>query len=239
MTAIMPRRRAMRHAGAVGIGTSAWIDPGVVAGFAGAMPNLTLIDYADRRARSSSSLQVLDIGCGAGRNAVPLALSGAHVLGTDLSMPMLRAAQSRSAAGRLHVVIASMHALPVGDHSFNLIVAHGIWNLARSGAEFRKAVAEAARAASPGAALFVFTFSRHTLPADAAPIEGESFVFTQFSGSPQVFLTRDQLIGELHAAGFEPDPDLPIRELNLPPPGQVRVGGAPVIYEAAFRKTGA
>jgi ubiquinone/menaquinone biosynthesis C-methylase UbiE len=154
-------------------------------------------------------------------------------------MPMLRAAQSRSAAGRLHLAMAQMDALPVSDHSFNFIVAHGIWILSRSGAEFRKAVAEAARAASPGAALFVFTFSRHTLPADAAPIEGETFVFTQFSGSPQVFLTRQQLIGELHDARFEPDPALPIRELNLPPPGQVRVGGAPVIYEAAFRKTGA
>lgn len=237
MTAIMPRPRGMRHAEAVGIGTSAWIDPGVVAGFAGASPNLTLIDYVDRRARVASALRILDIGCGAGRNAVPLALSGANVLGTDLSMPMLRAAQSRSAAGRLHLVMAPMHALPVSDRSFDVIVAHGIWNLARSGAEFRKAVAEAARAAAPDAALFVFTFSRHTIPDDAKPIDGETFVFTQFSGSPQVFLTHDQLVGELRGAGFAPDPDLPIRELNLPPPGQVRVG-APVIYEAAFRRIG-
>jgi len=229
----------MRHAVAVGIGTSAWIDPGVVAGFAGASPNLALIDYANRRARTSRSLRVLDIGCGAGRNAVPLALSGAHVLGTDLSMPMLRAAQTRSAAGRLHLAVAQMDALPVSDHSFNFIVAHGIWNLARSGAEFRRAVSEAARAASPGAALFVFTFSRHTIPAGAQPLNGETFVFTQFSGAPQVFLTRDQLLEEMHEAGFDPDPALPIRELNLPQPGQVCVGRAPVIYEAAFRKTGA
>jgi ubiquinone/menaquinone biosynthesis C-methylase UbiE len=217
----------------------AWLDAGVVAGFATSPPNSQLIAYAAQPRCGAARLRILDIGCGAGRNAVPLARAGADVIGTDLSEPMLRAAQSRSAAGRLHLAMAQMDALPVSDHSFNFIVAHGIWNLARSGAEFRKAVAEAARAASPGAALFVFTFSRHTLPADAVPIEGETFVFTQFSGSPQVFLTRQQLVGELHDAGFEPDPALPIRELNLPPPGQVRVGGAPVIYEAAFRKTGA
>ena len=131
-----------------------------------------------------------------------------------------------------------MDALPVRDRSIDLIIAHGIWHLARSGAEFRRAIAEAARAARPGGALFVFTFSRNTLARDAWPIAGETFVFTQFSGQPQVFLTSGQLLFELHAAGFEPDPAWPLRELNVPPPGQVRAGGAPVIYEAAFRKTG-
>lgn len=217
---------------------SAWVDPGVVAGFAASAPNLQLLDYASRQRPRVAALRVLDIGCGAGRNAVPLALSGADVLGTDLSQPMLQAAHARDANGRLHLALAAMHALPVRDRSFDLIVAHGIWNLARSAAEFRQAIAEAARVAAPDAALFVFTFSRHTLPPDAAPVSGETFVFTQFSGTPQVFLTEDQLFGELGAAGFHPDPALPLRELNLPPPGQARMGGAPVIYEAAFRFTG-
>jgi len=247
---------------------SAWVDPGVVAGFAASPPNLELIEYAGHQRGSSSALRVLDIGCGAGRNAVPLALSGADVIGTDLSLPMLQAAQAQHADGRLHLALAAMHALPVRDRSIDLIVAHGIWNLARSGAELRQAITEAARVAAKGAALFVFTFSRHTVQPDAAPVAGETFVFTQFSGAPQVFLTRDQLLGELRAAGFGPDPDLPLRELNLPPAlsegragafrvegpalsedragaarvegprSQVRLGGAPVIYQAAFRFTG-
>jgi SAM-dependent methyltransferase len=216
----------------------AWIDPGIVAGFATSPPNAQLLEYAARQRRGSATFRVLDIGCGAGRNAVPLALAGAAVIGTDLSEPMLQAARARDGGGHLQLARAPMHALPVRDRSIDLIVAHGVWNLARSGAEFRQAVAEAARAAAPGAALFVFTFSRHTLPPDTAPVAGETFVFTQFSGAPQVFLTRDQLVDEMHAAGFDGDPDFPIRELNLPAPGQVRVGGAPVIYEAAFRKTG-
>jgi hypothetical protein len=129
-----------------------------------------------------------------------------------------------------------MDALPVCSRSVDLVIAHGIWNLARSGLEFRRAIAEAARVATAGAALFVFTFSRHTLPSSATPVAGESFVFTQFSGSSQVFLTEDQLFEELHAAGFVPDPALPLRELNVPAPGQVRSAGPPVIYEAGFRK---
>lgn len=225
-----------------------------MAGFAQSAPNPTLIHYATRQQRSATPLRVLDIGCGAGRNAVPLARAGAYVIGTDLSWPMLRAAADRDAGDRLHLALAPMQALPVRDRCIDLIVAHGIWNLARSDREFRQAIAEAARVARRGAALFVFTFSRHTLPADAMPLTGQTLTFTQFSGNPQIFVTAEQLARELRAAGFEADPDLQLRELNLPPalsegrafacrvegpPGQCRVGGAPVIYEAAFRYTGA
>jgi SAM-dependent methyltransferase len=215
----------------------AWLDPSIVAGFVAATPNSRLIDYAGRLSRGTP-LAALDIGCGAGRNAVPLARSGANVIGTDLSWPMLTAAAARDAAGRLHLARAPMHALPIRSQSMDLIIAHGIWNLARSGAEFRQAVREAARCAVPGARLFVFTFSRRTLAAEILPVAGVTFVFTQFSGTPQVFLTDGQLHEELAGAGFDPDPDLPLREHNLPLPGQVRIGGAPIIYEAGFRRRG-
>ena len=196
------------------------------------------MEFAQRELKPDGR-RLLDIGCGAGRNAVPLARAGWDVVGTDLSWPMLVAAAGRLEAerlsGRIRFVLAPMDAIPARDRSFDFIVAHGIWNLARSSAEFRRAVAEAARVARPAAALFVFTFSRHTLPSDAAPVDGERFVFTQFSGSPQCFLSADELVAELGVAGFTPDPAVPLRELNRPQPGTVRTSGPPVIYEGAFR----
>jgi len=221
---------------------SPWSAPSTVAGFAKGAPNAVLMKFAEDELRRAGSARVLDLGCGAGRNAVPLARLGWRVVGTDLSWPMLCAAATRTRedrlGGRLQVVLARMESIPAIDRSFDLVVAHGIWNLARSAAQFRRALREAARVAKPGAGLFVFTFSRNTLPSATQPVAGEPFVFTQFSGEPQCFLTGGQLVAELARAGFSPDPGVPLREHNRPQPGALSIGTMPVIYEAAFRREG-
>jgi SAM-dependent methyltransferase len=218
---------------------SPWSSPETVAGFAQSLPNAVLIDFARQELRRISTGRALDLGCGAGRNAVPLARLGWEVLGTDLSWPMIRTAADRAARERLpgwvRFALAPMDAIPAADCSVDLVIAHGIWNLARSSVEFRHGVSEAARVGRPGAALFVFTFSRHTLPQEAMPLPGEPFVFTQFSGEPQCFLTDVQLVSELRAAGFVPDSGVPLRELNRPAPGSL-TGSGPVIYEGTFRR---
>lgn len=212
----------------------------MVAGFSQSAPNPTLMDFAAAERRQGT--RALDIGCGAARNALPLARLGWDVLGLDLSWPMLRAAAERgrqsAPAGRLEFALAPMDQLPIRGASIDLIIAHGIWNLASSSSQFRAAVREAARVARPGAALFVFTFSRTTLQPDDPPVAGEPFVFTQFSGQPQCFLTGTQLVDELAAAGFAPDEAVPLREHNVPRPGAVRAGGPPAIFEGTFRMQG-
>lgn len=215
---------------------SAWSAATMVAGFAQSPPNDILMRFAGEVRGSRAGARAVDVGCGAARNAVPLARLGWQVLGTDYSWPMLAAARDRARdeGVRLDLALAPMEQLPVADRTADLVVAHGIWNLARSAAEFRRAVGEAARIARSGAALFVFTFSRHTLAAEAAPVAGETFVFTQFSGDPQCFLTETQLLEEMRAAGFEPDPRVTLTEYNRPRGGSVRVSGPPAIYEAAF-----
>jgi SAM-dependent methyltransferase len=221
---------------------SPWSAPSTVAGFAQSPPNEILVGFAKKERQRPGAVRALDLGCGAARNAVPLARLGWEVTGTDLSWPMLRAARPRAeregVGDRVSLVLAPMERIPAADRSFDLVVAHGIWNLARSGAEFRKALEEAARVSRPGAGLFVFTFSRHTLPADTRPIPGETFVFTEFSGQPQCFLTEPQLVAELGAAGFVPDAAVPLTEYNRPRPGSLQKAAGPVIYEAAFRRDG-
>jgi len=218
---------------------SPWSDASTVAGFAQSPPNAVLMRFAQEELQRSQWARALDVGCGAGRNAVPLARLGWTVVGTDLSWPMLCAAAARRREDRLddrlHLALAQMESIPARDGSFDLVIAHGIWNLARSAAQFRLALGEAARVAKPGAALFVFTFSRNTLPPQTQPVAGEPFVFTQFSGEPQCFLTEAQLVTELGGVGFVPDPSVPFCEYNRPQPGALPTGTMPVIYEAAFR----
>jgi SAM-dependent methyltransferase len=218
---------------------SPWSTPATVAGFSRSPPNATLIRFAEAERDRRGAQQLLDVGCGAGRNAHPLAELGFEVVGLDLSMPMLQAAiaRPRRNGGRLALAQASMDHLPVPDRTFDVVIAHGIWNLAGSGAEFRRGLTEAARVSREGAGLFVFTFSRNTLPAEATPVPGETFVFTQFSGRPQCFLSETELILELGVAGFSLDEDVvKLTEHNRPRPGQLQAGSGPVIFEAAFRR---
>src|SRR5687767_6003109 len=150
---------------------SPWSAATTVAGFARSLPNEVLMRSAEVALTRCAGGRLLDIGSGAARNALPLAQLGWDVLGLDLSWPMLSAALDRArgvkCAGHLQFALAPMERLPVRDHCIDFVVAHGIWNLAPSATIFRRAVAEAARVAKPGASLFVFTFSRNTLPAEA------------------------------------------------------------------------
>lgn len=215
-----------------------WDRPETVAGFAASSPNQVLMAWVRHRSRGLP-LSILDIGCGAGRNAVPLALAGHRVTGVDLSLPMLQAARQRAERERVADLCTfregTMEQLPVPAASFDLVVAQGVWNLATSDLQLVAALAEAARAARTGAGLFVFTFSRNTLAEDLGPLPGQRQIYDQFSGSPQAFVTEEELDGLLASAGFDREVPGFLTEYNrkgLLPPGTA--ARQPVIWEGTW-----
>jgi ubiquinone/menaquinone biosynthesis C-methylase UbiE len=185
-----------------------WSDSSTVEGFATGTPNSHLIDVARAELPRVPNGHLLDIGCGAGRNAVPLAALGWRVIGIDLSVPMLTAALARaeSESVTLRVARADMQRLPIADRSCDVIVAHGIWNLAASDDVRQEAMREAARVARASAALFVYTF------------------------------VRDDLVASLEAAGFVPDAMLPLHVINPRQAGRTYLSGPPPIHEGLFRR---
>ena len=214
-----------------------WSLPATVGGFSSGQPNPVLMAYARELVTKRPHAHALDIGCGAGRNAIPLALAGYRVHGIDLSAAMIRAARDKAdAEGTLRCLmsLASMTALPIRDNSMDLIVAHGIWNLAQRDDQLRGAIREAARVARRDARLFVFTFSRRSLPDRAQPIAGQQFIFRGTNGADQCFLTAEQLVSELACAGMVPDPRCPLVEHPAPRAGAVHLTSSAVFLAGGF-----
>jgi SAM-dependent methyltransferase len=75
----------------------------------------------------TTPLRVLDLGCGDGTTAVPLARAGADVVGIDIAKNLVDAGNKRAAAealGRLKFQEGdACHLQGVGDHSFDLTLS--------------------------------------------------------------------------------------------------------------------
>lgn len=99
---------------------------------------------------------VVDLGCGGGLLAVPLARAGARVVGVDVALHALAAAR-RAGGDRLRLVAGDLHALPLADgHADLVLLADVLEHVADPAA----AVHGAARLLKAGGHLFVNTIAR-------------------------------------------------------------------------------
>ncbi len=83
--------------------------------------------------------QLLDVGCGTGRHAVPLVLAGFRVTGVDLSPAMLAlaATRARAAGVELDLVEADARELPdhLGSYDAAICLCEGAFGLVGEGVE--------------------------------------------------------------------------------------------------------
>lgn len=83
-------------------------------------------------AQAGAGAQVLEIGVGTGRIAVPVAMAGCHVTGIDLSAEMLsEAVEMGEGGGSLRLARADMHHLPFCDDAFNGVTVVHVLHLAK------------------------------------------------------------------------------------------------------------
>ena len=72
---------------------------------------------------------VVDLGCGTGRCTIPLAQNGRHVIGTDLSLDMLRRAVTKAEAGGVGDItffLADAENLPLRPSLFSAVLSYGM-----------------------------------------------------------------------------------------------------------------
>jgi len=144
--------------------------------------------------------RVVDAGCGDGRLAAVLAGGGARVVGVDLDPDMLRAAQSRRAAGdgRLHLIRADIERLPLASESADVVVA--VTTLCRV-ADPVAAVRKLGCVLRPGGRLVLGELGRWSVWAAGRRLRA------LLHGGPWAsarFWTKPALIRLLQDAGFSP-----------------------------------
>jgi 2-polyprenyl-6-hydroxyphenyl methylase/3-demethylubiquinone-9 3-methyltransferase len=116
---------------------------------------------------------VVDLGCGGGLLAVPLAEAGARVVGVDLARRALQEARRRQ-AGAFLPLVADLTCVPVAAACADLVLlADVLEHVAHPAA----AVGEAARLLRPGGLLFVNTIHRTLRSRLFAIVLGEGLGF--------------------------------------------------------------
>ncbi len=110
------------------------------------------------RVAAAAAGPVLELGCGTGRVALPVARRGAPLVGIDLSAPMLRRARTRMRRARLgrrlQLVRGDIRALPFPDGHFALVMApYGILQSLTRERDLAATLAAVAAALRPGGRL--------------------------------------------------------------------------------------
>jgi len=111
------------------------------------------------RGRITTSMRVLDAGCGPGRNSEYLMKCGADVYGIDSDPKQIE--RVRSVAARVapglspdHFRVAPLSALPFPDGFFGAVICSAVLHFSENAGAFEAAVAEVWRVLAPGGVFF-------------------------------------------------------------------------------------
>lgn len=133
--------------------------------------------------------RVLDVGCAGGRNTVWLAQQGADVWALDGSTAMVAETRRRLAdelggsEAQERVRLGEMRDLSAhADDTFDLVLALGVLQDARTYAEWEDALSEISRVLRPGGLCLVANFAPGSQPEGAplTPVPGERNVWLGF-----------------------------------------------------------
>lgn len=142
-----------------------------------------------RRVPVSPATTVVDLGCGGGLFAAPLARLGARVLGIDRSRPSLATARAHVPEARF--ACADVRACPLPDACADLVL---LADVVEHVPGWPAAIGEAARLLRPGGALYVNTINRTARARWLAVVLGEGLGFLpRGTHDPALFVRPSEL----------------------------------------------
>jgi 2-polyprenyl-6-hydroxyphenyl methylase/3-demethylubiquinone-9 3-methyltransferase len=142
----------------------------------------------------------IDVGCGAGLLAEPLARLGAQVTGLDAAPENIGAAQAHAAATGLPIEYLACGIEDLHDRQFDLVTSMEVIEHVTNPAAF---VAGLANVLAPGGLLILSTPNRTALSRLAMITVGEGAgMIPKGTHAWDQFLTPDELIALLEAAGL-------------------------------------
>ncbi len=151
--------------------------------------------------------RVLDLGCAGGFMAEPLARRGARVTGLDPAEEAIRAARAHAEQEGLSIRydVGEGEAMSYGDAAFDIVVCVDVLEHVRDRSQV---LSEVARVLAPGGAFLFDTINRNRVARFGAITMAEDVLglLPQGTHDPEMFITPDELRGELEAAGLEPGP---------------------------------
>lgn len=136
--------------------------------------NPTRLQYVERAVKLEAA-QVLDVGCGGGILSEAMARAGAHVLGIDLSRPVLDVAELHALEGKVEVEYRAVSAEDLARErpaAFDLVTCMEMLEHVPDPAASVQALAALAR---PGGDVIVSTLNRNPL-AFAVAIVGAEYI---------------------------------------------------------------
>lgn len=166
-------------------------------------------DLADVKERMRTMLaarpgdRVLDVGCGAGHEAVNLAARGVVAVGADLSMDMVLAARSRAAAEKQWVAVAQAdcHALPFAAGAFDGCRIERVLQHIESP---ERVLAECRRVIRPGGGIVIFEPDWESLTFDSAQTAISAAITSVNAMAHRHPAAGKELASLLADAGFSP-----------------------------------
>ena len=186
--------------------------------------NPVRVPFLERGLRASfptlEGLRVLDVGCGGGLLAEPLARLGCLVTGVDPSQRSLEAARAHAHASALHIdyVYGFAEALPPADDTFDAVICCDVLEHVN---DLSAAIREAARVLRPGGVYLYDTINR-TMRSKLLVIK----IFQEWSATAfmppnlhdhAMFIKPLELAEHLRASGLEPGPIVGIGPGVAPP----------------------